>query len=1056
MKRKILVLLMLSLALVLAACGSKDPESGGALTLSEHALTLEKYEDTTLSAQLTGADDTVLWSSSDNTTVTVDAGKLIALKAGEAVVTATAGEYSDSCTVTVTDNGLMPTVVADYDTFEMFTGTSFQIGAAVSFKGNTYTDGIFEYSSSDETVATVSGEGVVTAAAWGSASITVLGSWRGAPQTALSAVIPVTVSENVAITVDTERVQLYVTAEVDGTPFDTVFELDATVTADGKTIVPAAGSVEWTSQSEAVADVDDGVITAYGVGSTRVRATYTSPGGFVVHSQWVDVDVAIPVVSKDITPIDVDATDDALPAAFAQLTGVPITAVLDGQTDLGYSDGAVNVDALVTGEREWTVMTETFGYTVPVIVASKIITVRDELELMYTDYLKTDTPGHYEGYIILDADLDFTDYTYLPGMWGIVGFGFSSYDTALTEWDSQWADTATKGFEGTFDGRGHTISNIKISPYGLFPAITAGSVFKNTAFSDITLSIESAAVAACLHGTVDNVSVTVKTFDKWEKSGAVVLRAMSGSTISNVMVYAPGATAYSQTVGAVARMSFAGCTLENVYAISDAGAFNTADNGAEIPDTGIIYASDAEFAAEKDKVDGMVDLGGFNEYWNKTGQLPVFQSTLAGGCVIADRTDLQPGGQATLSANLQYVRYAVSAREAIAPYISVSGQTVTVTAALNTVMNDTETFTVAASLFGAQVKTIEFTVTRIEKQLVELTGNLFDFDKSLETAYSVTLPADYADIPMSGTFKIGDTPVAYTASETSGVTTLTVAAGSFVDVAAGEYTFSLETDSKIYRQPVIVASVIIDSEDEFLQIYDNLKTDVVGTYDGYVLLADDLDFDGMQYNKSPWNVEGFCTLTYDIDMGNLADADWNAMDSSTGFCGTFDGRGHRISNLTLRTYGLFVRLAESGTVKNVSFLDCIFNGDDTATVAKYNEGTIDNVFVTVKTLPASGKVRSGALCENNSGTINGCLVYYYGITEYKNFGALAYTGTGTVTDTFCITDGKAVADAEIDGCTVYSTLDDYNAAVANETFPTDVFGPYKTKMLADFNAAVSE
>lgn len=75
------------------------------VTLSQHTLELARGSTADLSASIAppdATDQTVLWSVSPTDIVSVDAGRVTALKKGSAVVTATSDSKSDSCTVTVT------------------------------------------------------------------------------------------------------------------------------------------------------------------------------------------------------------------------------------------------------------------------------------------------------------------------------------------------------------------------------------------------------------------------------------------------------------------------------------------------------------------------------------------------------------------------------------------------------------------------------------------------------------------------------------------------------------------------------------------------------------------------------------------------------------------------------------------------------------------------------------------------------------------------------------------------------------------------------------------
>lgn len=102
------VLSVLSLALVLVGCDNPDKNTNGGVTgvtVSPNELTLTEDEtEQRLSVTFTpsGATGTVVWASSDTTVVTVtEKGLVTAVGYGTAKVSATCGEYSDTCYVKV-------------------------------------------------------------------------------------------------------------------------------------------------------------------------------------------------------------------------------------------------------------------------------------------------------------------------------------------------------------------------------------------------------------------------------------------------------------------------------------------------------------------------------------------------------------------------------------------------------------------------------------------------------------------------------------------------------------------------------------------------------------------------------------------------------------------------------------------------------------------------------------------------------------------------------------------------------------------------------------------
>ena len=126
------------------------------------------------SAQLTATvkpdnatNKTVSWDSSDNSVAKVSDGKVTALKAGTATITATAGDISSLITVTVADVPVPVTSVSvsgdgvSGGKLLLKSGASVQLTATV--KPDNATDRKVTWTSSDSSVANVMGTGVVTA-----------------------------------------------------------------------------------------------------------------------------------------------------------------------------------------------------------------------------------------------------------------------------------------------------------------------------------------------------------------------------------------------------------------------------------------------------------------------------------------------------------------------------------------------------------------------------------------------------------------------------------------------------------------------------------------------------------------------------------------------------------------------------------------------------------------------------------------------------------------------------------------------------------------------------
>ena len=217
-------------------------------------------------APATATDKTVTWKSSDATVATVDAnGKVVAKKAGEVTITATAGGVSGTLKITVSDKA--PTVIPVQSVTvtgkqELVEGASTTLTATVAPADAT--DKTVTWKSSDESVATVDKDGVVTAKKAGTVTIT-------ATAGGVSGTLHITVTAKPVETVPVTSVEVTVEA---GTTVSVGKTLQATATV--KPGNATNKTVTWKSSDESIATVDaNGVITAKKAGKVVITATST-------------------------------------------------------------------------------------------------------------------------------------------------------------------------------------------------------------------------------------------------------------------------------------------------------------------------------------------------------------------------------------------------------------------------------------------------------------------------------------------------------------------------------------------------------------------------------------------------------------------------------------------------------------------------------------------------------------------------------------------------------------------------------------------------------------
>ena len=224
------------------------------ISLNVNLLTLEKGSFAILTATVSpddAMDKTVQWSSENSSVATVDQeGKVTAVGEGKTKITASAGGLSASCTIVCV---IIPVsaIVLDKTSLSLEKGSSETLKATVSPKDAT--DKTVKWSSDNPSVATVDQNGTVTAVNSGNATITAsAGDFSAACEVTVT--IPVT-----SVTLD---------------PTDLNLKLGETAILVAAVLPEDATdkNVIWYSSDPAVVSVDEGSITAVGVGIATITA----------------------------------------------------------------------------------------------------------------------------------------------------------------------------------------------------------------------------------------------------------------------------------------------------------------------------------------------------------------------------------------------------------------------------------------------------------------------------------------------------------------------------------------------------------------------------------------------------------------------------------------------------------------------------------------------------------------------------------------------------------------------------------------------------------------
>lgn len=203
-------------------------------------------------------------------------------------------------------------------------------------------------------------------------------------------------------------------------------------------------------------------------------------------------------------------------------------------------------------------------------------------------------------------------------------------------------------------------------------------------------------------------------------------------------------------------------------------------------------------------------------------------------------------------------------------------------------------------------------------------------------ANSLGYALEYIDVQDSAEFSLADGETTLTVESavtgadysniiqwnSSNENVATVENGKVTAVSEGNTMITATLFGKSYNTNVDVITAYVSNASEFATIANKAN--------GHYVLTSDIDFNGA-------TVSSLFAETKGVDNHGPTGA-------SVGFLGTFDGRGHTLSNMTLST-SLFGSIGRTGVVKNVGFEVDKMTG--AAVIAKYHYGMIDNVQLTV-------------------------------------------------------------------------------------------------------------
>ncbi|MDR0691929.1 MAG: Ig-like domain-containing protein [Prevotellaceae bacterium] len=517
------------------------------VTLNKPSTTLLQGATETLIATVApenATDKSVTWSSSDETKATVSQeGLVTAVAVGEATITVTSNADNTkkaTCVVTVDPVAVTGVSLNKVETILEISDTETLIATVAP---DNATDKSVTWSSSDETKATVSQEGLVTAKATGGATITATSNADNTKKATCTVTVVSSIVNVTSVTLNKPT---------------TSITIGATETLIATVLPPNATdkSVTWSSSDETKATVSqEGLVTAKATGSATITATSNADG-----TKKATCTVTVPAPPATSLNITLDGASEG--------ATVLLTYTDDATENLTVADGSVTV-----GISNKTIKSIKIGAGNPILIGRKAdsnislkingtaIAFHDEVSGFipigtYAEFqlVSTALGGSYK----LEADLDLMNETWTP---------------------------IKSAFTGVFDGDHHTVANIYVTATGdkgLFARLQGGTI-KNVGVASGTIgAVEIGGFAGGItgyiytSGTISGCFNNASVASKDNNIGGIAGYCYSTNDTRIIACYNSGSVIGNQYVGGiVGNLNNAANTVIACYNTGNIGTIHT-------------------------------------------------------------------------------------------------------------------------------------------------------------------------------------------------------------------------------------------------------------------------------------------------------------------------------------------------------------------------------------------------------------------------------------------------------------------------------------------------
>lgn len=526
MKKILLCLLsvLFSFSLLAAGCSCGSGANGKmarSIELGLSSCELTVGETKVLPVYIIGGDKSeTIWVSSDESVVMVKDGILTAISVGTATITAKFSETADICNVTVIGSESYPTVTASETLVNVLLNTSYPIFAEYRINGKAEEMPLF-WKSSDENVATVDPDGVITATGEGTATITVYTENMLASRT-----ITVNVVGGHIFSVDQKNIELEYKKINSGDKTSAILTYNSMLFDN-----IADGDVIWSSENERVATVSpSGEVVSVGVGETVIKGEFVFSDGFVSTSE------TYVMVSKSVCFSDVG--DLGVSSDNFSIRTFDLEKFKDGTFTVKYKGTVMPSEK---SDTELTIFIDALK-SLPIGKTESFDIEFDDRIIRCNAFLVTDVITTAEQLLAFSNKTDGECKTGYYVLGNDIELNNKKPDAPYVNNGGQFVDL---GFSGTFDGRGYTISGgIYETCGGLFGQVSKDGIIKNFNIenaewgfvpSDGTLKN---IICWSISGTMKNVSITAtyNSEDEGVHNIANVIYCSNSATIEDVNI----------------------------------------------------------------------------------------------------------------------------------------------------------------------------------------------------------------------------------------------------------------------------------------------------------------------------------------------------------------------------------------------------------------------------------------------------------------------------------------------------------------------------------------